>query len=491
MSSRNLFWITVAFFILPNLLFLANWIDPTFSVVSIIGLLLSYFFILKTQVVDLIYKKIPYASLLVIGIISIGVVIFTGTGGLFAQGYDFWGHNAKLTHLYIHSWPAVLIEAKTYYAYYFGFYLPISGAAKVFGGHLLFFNFTWICFGIFLALCWLFMFFDQNFTKLFLAFTIATPSIGLLNTICNGFYLPNVFVGYSLWLHDFFRGIQWEPHQLIPSAICASFLLFETKFSEHKTTLLLFIPISLIFSPFLTMSMAAYYMLITIGNFELYHYATIKQNIRYLSWLVLIGILVIPIVVYFMSNNVSNSIVFAGAADGVKFFVSYFIFVFFNILVFSFCILNIKTSFLKPKLIVTITILLLIIPLFRLGVYNDILIKTALFPILMLYYSFAEVLYNSLINRKIRYIYLAIYLVSFSGTVSIVIEQFKNYNFSNWKITKNTETHKPFDAYDNIDKMLKEKFSEKEALQYRGNMNSIYAKYFAKSTLQNALKLEK
>ena len=118
------------------------------------------------------------------------------------------------------------------------------------------------------------------------------------------------------------------------------------------------------------------------------------------------------------------------------------------------------------------------------GVYNDFLIKTTIFPILIIHFCFAEELYNRLIFRRNYILISIVFLVSFSGTFSNFINQLDFLKLKEKALIYKLNKPKKFESYKSIDKMLLEKYSRKEALQYRGDMNSIYAKFLAKKTLE-------
>ena len=79
------------------------------------------------------------------------------------------------------------------------------------------------------------------------------------------------------------------------------------------------------------------------------------------------------------------------------------------------------------------------------------------------------------------------FLCSITGTLSNFLNQFTFLKIKDKATIYHLNKIKNFNKYNSIDKALIEKYSHKEALQYRGSMQSIYAKYLAKKTLEKKL----
>ncbi len=485
MNSKHLFLFSILYLFVPNLLFLVFWLDPIFSIITLFLMAFGYFlFFKRTRVVfEIVHFSLKNCAIL-LGLALI-ITLFLGYGGLFPQVYNFWGHNAKLYDLYVHNWPLVLPEMKTFYAYFWGYYLPIAALAKVFNGHLVFFNLFWQSIGIFLGLLWVFAFLDRKIVKLLVAISISTPIIYVVNLLLAGYITENVFLKNSAWLLNFGLGMQWEPHQTIPAAIVVGFLLWEFKTATFPYLFLLFLPLLFIWSPFLILSFSCILFLFLIINekrrayFELFY-----QNI--FSCLAFF-LAIIPFVFYFKSNHTSAAFEFDFKNLSLEWLFGYFIFAIFNFLLITICNYQSEKDRGMKALFISITIYLVLSCGLKLGVHNDFVTKSTILPILIIHFCFGKIVFEMFAQKAFKLAILLMYFLSLSGFASILFFQTKGLDPKKLILLQQRADSKPISQYHSINKLLLEKFSAEEALQYRGDMDSFYAKYLAKNRLKTAL----
>ena len=129
---------------LPLLIFLAFWVIPWISVPAITAIILILAKIFREKSDSQLYKSRGFAASLRfdrniwwIILVILLVSIYCGIGGLYAQNYtDAFGRNAIFYDLVKLPWPTEYSpidgNARTL-VYYFGFWLPAAGVAKICG----------------------------------------------------------------------------------------------------------------------------------------------------------------------------------------------------------------------------------------------------------------------------------------------------------------------------------------------------------------------
>jgi hypothetical protein len=485
MKINYLLLFSVLYLISPSVLFYLFWFDLVYGISGLILFLLGYFLIFKSRIWEISGPNINVISLGLIALFSLAIVIFTGRGGIFPQIYDFWGHNAKLNDLFLKPWPSTLYSSNTYYAYYFGYYLSVVAFSKIFFIPLIWSNIIWISLGVFLGFCWLYLFAQARFKILVLFLLISTPSIYFLNKITFGFYSETVFLKNHFWLHDFFKGLQWEPHQLLPAFLMAAIVIAELRFKKRLIISLLLLPCLLIWSPFLSLGLFCILLFYYTSVFIFQRDFSIFFNLKFIFGLLMVGLAMVPFLAYFMSNEVTSGATFLPINSGFDWFISYFIFVFFNFLIFFFLFYSKKFEFELKIFLLSVIVFCLVAGMFQLGKFNDFLIKATLLPIIVLHIYFVSSLTKffeySLIKKSLM---MFVFFIGFSGTFSNIHHQIVN---SRWVKNPTVENYKPFAAYNDIDKLLRERFSIQEAIQYRGNMNSFYARVLASKVIKKSL----
>ena len=483
MNLKKLLILSYCYLIVPNLLFLYFWFDFEYVILPIFFQLVIIFILWPKLNNTILNEKIEIKNLVYIFVIAVFYVLLSGTGDFFPQIYDFWGHNAKLNNLRYSNWPVTIPKKNTYFAYYFGYYIVPSSLSYLTGISLKLMNFLFIVTGLFIAFFLLFIYFKKNIKLLLLATLISTPSISLLNILTFGYYSKYVFLENKFWLHDFFKALQWEPHQLVPSIICASLVLTEFNYSRKLVYSLLLIPIVLIWSPFLSISLSLTILLYYLWIFFFKKDFSILKNFKFIISFFILCISVIPIAFYLISNESSSLLAFMPPTKSLSWNTSFVVFISTNILIFYFFIFGKYTTVNSKVFASSLFLIIILSSTIRTGVHNDFLIKTTIFPILIIHFRFAEELYRRFLSSRNYHLIGIVFLISFSGTFSNLLNQLHFLKLEEKALIYKLNKPKKFESYKSIDKMLLEKYSQKEALQYRGDVTSIYAKILAKKTL--------
>ncbi|MFC3812720.1 hypothetical protein [Lacihabitans lacunae] len=486
MNIRTLSIVTILYLLLPNIIFLFCWLDNPYNFLTIPPLLASYFWYVGSKYA---YQTsgVPLKSALTVLILSAIIVVVSGTGGYFPQCYDFWTHNARLNDLYEHAFPATLQNNHTYYAYYFGFYLTPVLISKILGGYLLFTNFAYLTLGVFVGLMWFIIYFEFDFKKIILGLLVSTPSIFFLNFITFGFYSKYVHVGNNLWLHDFFKGLQWEPHQLIPSFIFAGLILFETKNHKWPILAILIAPLTVLWGPFVSMSITSilvFYVIINgINKSDFYLF----KQYKLIFSLLLVIVSCLPILFFLGSNQMSGKFEVLPAIGRENGPFAYLIFILLNFgLLGLFLIFKVKQN---RAILISVLIYLSVASILKLGYYNDFLIKSTLLPLLILHFSFGSVAVKHFKTFIKSPSFILLFIIYISGFIPTLKNQTKDLKLSNVFLLEKNQNSKVFDAYTDIHENLLKRYTEREAYQYHGDMNSFYARKLAPKSIEKSIKL--
>jgi len=95
------------------------------------------------------------------GLLTVGVVLYSGTGGFAFQFGGHWRNNAFVKDLIEHPWPLGFSDVGARHepgvlAFYLAHAIVPAAVGKLLGWNAaLLFQFAWTCLGVFLALCWL------------------------------------------------------------------------------------------------------------------------------------------------------------------------------------------------------------------------------------------------------------------------------------------------------------------------------------------------
>jgi hypothetical protein len=172
--SKNQFLrlLTILYLVLPSFLFSVGWLEWPFAIISI--LILTSFTVnifsdayralpsWQMQILFKIKKKQVLTSDSKLGIALVFLLIiiwmvFSGAGGVGLQNIDYRSSNALLKDLIVQDWPLVAISGNTLVpiVYYVAYYLPAAVIGKAFGWvYANNFLFVWTLIGVVLAFSW-------------------------------------------------------------------------------------------------------------------------------------------------------------------------------------------------------------------------------------------------------------------------------------------------------------------------------------------------
>ncbi len=151
---------------LPALLFAWGWLQWPYALITTLLLAVFIAYILRdlaqaTQAfLNSKNQDRPQKYLLWIGLSFLMIslwLLFSGTGGFGFQNADFLASNSLLKELILQDWPLTFTinEAEIPYVYYVGYYLPAAAVGKYFGWNgANYFQFVWTLLGVSLSFVW-------------------------------------------------------------------------------------------------------------------------------------------------------------------------------------------------------------------------------------------------------------------------------------------------------------------------------------------------
>ncbi|WP_128546555.1 hypothetical protein [Larkinella soli] len=229
--------VSLGYLMLPSLLFLATWVRPAAGSVCIGLLLASAILLLRngTRFSDASYPALTPRNLTGVGLLTLGLSVAFGMGEFTRQVLDFHTNNYKYYDLAQLEWPVFYRDYQAYLCYYIAYYLPVSWVCKFVGlewGRYLSLGWSWL--GIGLAFAWVLPFAGRKpwlFLVLLLLFSDSWIFIKMLRMAdLAGPYLPPNYIdihGFRLFAYAPYNDqIAWAPQHLIPALIAGMYLTF-------------------------------------------------------------------------------------------------------------------------------------------------------------------------------------------------------------------------------------------------------------------------
>lgn len=431
--------ISIVYLSLGHLIFFIGWLKPLYAVPAVILLLTAYFIYFrdtKTNETIAIQKR-NFVWLL----LSILVwVLFSGSGGFGYQFDDYYKHNALMSDFIDQQWPvSYQIDGKLHYlCHYLGIYLP---APTLFGwiswraSNIAQFVFNYL--GIFLALIWMFRFVGKYHYWLVILFMLfsgiqvftffymnADVSLKFLFTdhikMHRNTFWYNSFKLLNLAYEGNTSLFYWAPQHAIPCWLGMG--LFISDWQVEK---------SVKYSPFYLSLLAFWTPLVLVGIAPFFLFALLETRFKGIfNWVNLViattlfGITSTYILAIDSGDFIKNFTINSSRPNltiieqlGIYlFFLTMEIFVWW---IPSYIFIKEKISAQRKRLFIFTLIILVLIPLYRYGVWNDWCIRVSM-PALfvmwaMVMQAFVEV---KSVSRKVVLITLLV-LGSFDTVLNI------------------------------------------------------------------------
>lgn len=377
-------------------------------------------------------------------VILIAWILVSGIGGVGLQTDDWMKHNAVLVDLGMQEWPVTIeIDRETTpIIYYVAYYLPASIVGKLTGSWL-WLNVSlmlWTYFGLLLAVLW-FLVHTKKFAIFTIIFFIFFSGLDVLG------YFANLLFSYSgtnlkilkashleFWAREFQYSsnttlLFWVPQHAIGGWIAAGLLLWFSRKSHFIEHFILIFGITMLWSPFVSAGSLIFLLGEIVYQRRKFHLSRLGQIIPLAGlWLTMV------VGLYYYSlfgrkyisygpdifgitllNPIKH---FEPSTDIIFFYLFFVIFEvgFIGIIVWKYR--DIMDQREKILFLVSISVLV-ILPIFRVGKYNDLVMRSSI-PILF----FIATIYARVFSRiKMRsFTFFAVITIFIASSITPLFE---------------------------------------------------------------------
>lgn len=392
---KNIELLSILYLGVPLLLFAYGWLRLPYAI--LIALLLAAMVVVH-------YKKTPDREItafrgkrviVIASVICLALwVIISGSGNLTQQTTDYNKHNALMHDLVTYHWPVGYTNGSSQYplVYYVGYYLPAAAVGKVVHSeHLAIFALLlWTIAGILLAYYWLIRLCGKPTIALLVIFVLFSGMdiIGhlLLHNHLNT--SPIISTGADLEWYSFLSNMQypsdtsqlfWAPQHAISAWLIGSMLaaaIVEKR--EWLTGILLFV-LSLLWSPLVSIGLIPLVLLqIVLGRRQLKKPLTYVNTLLALVPCLVIGLFFLAgsakqpletFLIYAPNHwNLANKLLVLGVFIAMEFGLLS--------LVMARYIWHQENREWKALFLVSV-IFLTVLPIFRYGLYNDLVMRSS------------------------------------------------------------------------------------------------------------------
>ena len=377
---------------------------------------------------------------LAIGAICLIWLTLSGVGGFVSQDLDWNKHNTVLNSLILKPWPTVyeIYQVDIPLVYYIGFYLPAALVGKA--GGWFWANqalFVWSYAGLVIAALWFCVLVRRaSYTALLVfVFFSGLDVIGFL--MAQNFGIINT--GRVSWMHiePWARGLQfsshatllnWVPNQALAGWIVTGMLLYCLVRLQRRDVVLLPFGLSALWSPFVTVGIVPFLVLDFLIN-----KAPLTRRLRDLATLPnAAGVVALvitgfyfsakaaqgsPIVVETLFGGLSIESYSGSTLNGIIFVI------FFCLLEFGlYAIVLYRSGAVQDDrwrwMLDSTVLTLAILPWFKLGVYNDLVMRASIPALFVLAVIVARALHDNNVERQTR-IALVVLIVVGAGTAFV------------------------------------------------------------------------
>lgn len=437
-SVRFMKMLTVAYLSFSFFVFFVGWLKIPYAILSCcaLGYGIAYYYYYIT-VGDKFY--FPYWKIgLILGIIFLWLA-FSGAGGFGYQYSDYYKHNALTKDFMLHNWP-ISYQVKgqqMYLAHYLGYYLQAE-IFQVFGWkavQLGQFCFTFLA--LVLGFFWMLRLLKSNhffwvimvlfmggasFIPMFMEHGFDILSVIIDKIKNHGLVFDYSSMGVSRITYlTFSDTIFWAISHGMGNVLCTSLLLNDLLIDRETK-----------FSPFVASLLVFYAPLVLVGLAPILAFAIYKTNIK--EVFNRLNLIVAPIVFFFVAtfilsidagSLIQNFLFNNRTAEGITFgqqLGSYLHFLLFEVYIWMlpiFWILWKKSKGVERGLLILITTLLTIIPLYRYGLWNDWCTRVSMPSLLMMYiFACKAIKYGTLKQKTVM---IAVWFMGTVGpTISLV-----------------------------------------------------------------------
>ncbi len=436
----------------PLVLFYVYWLK-WYWILPTVGLFSAYSLY---QVYQLKSPSFTVGEVLKLLGISLALVLVSGISGVGGKStFDVIHHLQKVYDFSQSSLPIYYDRPSAYASYYFGFYI-VPGLILGFMNNITLVMGMWEWLGMFLGLSWIYLVLKRNFLLLLLLFFMS-GLLSLLFPLLQGDNLltsPYFYFKDTRWnLLPMYLSLRWVPNQFIYTLIVTGMILYlPAKKLVHLSTLFL---AGLFWTPFPTVALGCVYLL---RIFPVLRASTWRFLVQFFSVNLFLAAFLI---LFLLANQTSTGMEFTLiSADRWK---NYFLLIGAEILVFYALL---EARYRKRKITTLVLLLLLFLPLLKLGVGNDLYSRASLPVLMILYLYFLKSLTATSVLQGVRI------LVLLCG--ALLPLKYVGDNLLQFSMKPHYTPDKMYDTYDLIRRDYKSKTT---ADQYLMDQKSVFYKY--------------
>ena len=400
-----------AFLLLPNIIFLIGWYQwyiglpmATFSVYLFYLFCVGY-----DSNIFLEEQEVPDRRFLFILLgISVFLAYICGMGEMTYQVTDYIKHNVIFSNLATKPWPVIIEDPNqpdAFLCYGVAYYLPASLLGKLLGLKVVIAaSFLWGISGIFLCLIWVNRTINRykwQFVVLFLFFAGLDPLFNIIDGQRNN--LNDILswdgLGYPILLSYMspVRLMVWNPQYVFPAWIGVGLMVHLCRFHKNGVGISAFLSVlTILWAPF-----------ITIGLIPVWIYFFVKDRFRNLfNYYSVSGVILAALIgAYFAAHQPIQDYPYLLWQEGVRQAIhDYTMFIIMEIGVYLVLVYIIERKFsfipktFQPLMRLSILVLL-ILPVYRMGIFNDFLMRVSMPSLFLMTIGIIVVIYEILAQK--------------------------------------------------------------------------------------------
>lgn len=459
--NKHKFLLLLTFFYVnfSALMFFIAWLKAPWNyITSVLFIALSVFQYYKLSKYIISEDNTSSKNLLLLAFMAAAVTLLAGVSGIGGTStFDIRHHLQKVFDISTKSLPIFYSTPESYASYYFGFYiipgwmLPLVKSLNLL---LLFYEVV----GLFIGFYWLTLFTKKKALVLILLFLMS----GLLSILVPLFQHQNLLKSEFFYFFDtrwnllpMYLAYRWVPNQFIYAVILSGLVVsVPSKQLPNISTLLIS---GLFWAPFVAISVGLIFCCRIMASME-FKKEKNRDILLYLAFQAFLA----GFMLLFLAGNLSSTSFEFTLINGTR-LANYFALICAEILVFY---LLIKPEYCKKPELKAALVLLLTLPLLKLGIGNDLYSRASLPALLILYFYFA----NSLLTKS-RYHWFKIALTVLVALLPLKYMGFGALNFSL------TPTYTPSSKEDTFTLIEKDYNSRMVAEQYLLSKESFFYKH--------------
>lgn len=413
----------------PTIIFLWGWCKPIISIILIplLTIILIKLFITDKKKISFkdLSKKIKEnkKTIIIIAIISIIYVFFSGIGGYVFQNSDHVYRNAIMDNLVNNSWPIINqpagdFNSQVMFVYYFAFWLPAALIGKMLGlsiGYL--FLYLWSIIGMCIVFSYIRKFYKGNFLIPIIIF-ILFSGLDIIEAYLHGSNMLDLInsTTHIEWsstfqFSSFTTQLFWVFNQAIPAWILTTFILSQ----KDNRILGVLTAISLIFCtlPAIGLSFIVLYKVFLDNGIKK---RKITEWLKHtLTWEnVLVGIPLLIIFATFVKSNSAGNIITFGIKQ--REIVDYIIAVTLEFSIYYLLIYKYQKD--QPLYYISL-ILLLICPMISINNKGDFCMRVSIPALMILFLYIINTIEKAIKSKDKKTLYTLIIVLAIGSITPI------------------------------------------------------------------------